>query len=77
MTSGVGGIGGTVPNSNNQSMLFNGRSRGNQKACYSLKQLKEMITDIFSKKEKQDWLSMHEFNQNRETMEQFLNTYLN
>ena len=56
------GVGGTGYNSNNQSMVFNGRFKGNQKASYSLKQLKEMITDIFAKKEKHDWLTMLEFN---------------
>lgn len=56
------GVGCSGYYSNNLSMVYNFRGKGNQKACYSLKQLKEMIADIFAKKEKHDWLTMHEFN---------------
>lgn len=64
MTSGGG-------NSINQSLIHNGKgqSKFNGKVSYTLKQLKEIIVDIFAKKEKHDWRCINEYNQNRETME--------
>jgi len=68
MTSGGG---------NRTAIGQRGQGKGNGKMGYTLKQLKEIIVDIFAKKEKHDWRCINECHQNRETMEQFLNTYLN
>lgn len=64
---------------NNQVTSFNLKliKGGSGKVSYTLKQLREIIVDIYTKKEKHDYKCMNEYNQNRETMEQFLYTYLN
>ena len=50
---------------------------GSEKCHYTLKQLKELITDIYIQKVKHDDKCVNQNHSQRETMEQYLYTYLN
>jgi hypothetical protein len=53
------------------------KKQGNKNCKYSLKQIRELITDIYIQKVKHDDKCINMIHQNRETMQQFLCTYLN